>query len=59
MARRDPDPQRRGAEREFQWGTKLDCLAVDAGMHRRWGLNLQVWSTPGSPRRVLPLLRCV
>ena len=59
MARGDPDPQCRRADGEFQWGIELDCLAVDAGMHSRWGLDRQVSSTPGSPRRVLPLLWCV
>jgi len=59
MARGDPDPQYRRADGEFQWGNKLDCLAIDAGMHSRWGLDLQMSGAPGSPRRVLPLVWCV
>ena len=59
MARGDPDPQCRRADGELQWGNEFDCLAIDAGMHGRWGLDLEVRSAPGSPRRVLPLLWCV
>ena len=40
MARGDPDPQRRRPDVELQWANKLDCLAVDTGMHSCWGLDL-------------------
>ena len=63
---RRPDGARRSAPAVPQRGrrtpkgrSKLDCLAIDAGMHSRWGLDLQVTRAPGSPRRVLPLVRRV
>jgi hypothetical protein len=59
MARGDPDPQCRGPDGELQWRNKLDCLAIDAGMHSRWGLDLQVRSAPSAPPRVLPPFWCV
>ena len=49
VARGDPDPQCRRADGEFQWGIELDCLAVDAGMHSRWGLDRQVSSLQARP----------
>jgi hypothetical protein len=33
MARGDPDSQRRREDGELKRGDKLDCLAIDAGMH--------------------------
>jgi hypothetical protein len=59
MARGDPDPQRPRAGVKGQRGDEFDRLAVDAGMHRSWGLDFQVRGAPGSPRRVWPLLRRV
>lgn len=59
MARGDPDPQRRRAEVKRQRGNKFGCLAVDAGMRSRWGLNLQMRRAPSPARRVRPLLGCV
>src|SRR6476660_6259736 len=59
MARRDSDPQRARAGAKRQRGNEFDCLAVDAGVHRGWGLDLQVRGAPGSPGRVWPLLGCV
>ena len=55
MARGDPDPQRPRAGVKVQRGNEFDCLAVDAGMHRGRGLDLQMRDAPGSPRRVWPL----
>jgi hypothetical protein len=59
MVRGDSDPQRPRAGVKRQRGNEFDCLAVDAGMHRGWGLDLQVRGAPGSPGRVWPLLGCV
>ena len=59
MARRDPDPQRSRTDDELEWSNEFDGLAIDAGVHGRRGLDLEVGSAPGSPRMVLPLLWCV
>ena len=59
MAGGDPDPQRRRSDVKGQRGNELDCLAVDAGVHRVRGLDLQVRGGPGSPGRVWPPLGCV
>ena len=55
MACGNPHPQGRAADGELQRANKVDCLSVDAGVHNRWGLDVQTGSAPRSPRRVLRL----
>ncbi|MFZ1288401.1 MAG: hypothetical protein WAR57_15320 [Candidatus Phosphoribacter sp.] len=43
----------------MKWALEIDCLTINAGMRDNSGSGCQVASCPGSPRRVVSLLRGV
>lgn len=59
MAGRDADAQRRGPDGEPQGRAQVHGLAINPGVYRCGGADLQLPRAPGSPQRVRALVWCV